>query len=90
MGRGFFSRNTCHFWPNPETSLCHLTVSSLLPSLSTFSPFLQLGLAQQDAGIPSPLVVFVSAFPPLPAKNRPVNAPPRFIFNESPTLSTPI
>lgn len=69
MGRGFFSSNPFHFCPNPGTFLCHPFVSSLSPSLSTFSPFFQLGLAQQDTSIPSLLVVFVLTFPLLPVSS---------------------
>lgn len=67
--RIFFSSNPFHFCPNPGTFLCHLIVSSLSPSLSTFSPFFQLGLAQQDTSIPSLLVVFVLTFPLLPVSS---------------------
>ena len=70
MGRGFFLKQPFSVSaPNPGTFLFHLIVSSLFPSLSTFSPFFQLGLAQQDTGIPSQLVVFVLTFPLLPVSS---------------------
>lgn len=79
-GKRIFSQATLSiFCPKPwDLPLPSFRLLGLSLSLSTFSPFFQRGLAQQDTSIPSLLVAFVLTFPLLPvssAARRPLSKP---------------
>lgn len=80
-GKSSFSQATLSISPlqNPREPFL-LPWCRLLPLSPRFPHFLlssRPGLAQQDAGIPSPLVVFVSTFPLLPVSSAAPCVPPR-------------